>query len=75
MLTLKFWKGTLIRATRTFAQGFLGISSGTGLGFWNLDWKIAVGAGLSGALGSVLMSIDRAPKDPSEDDVQAVEAP
>ena len=72
MLTLLFWKGTLIRATRTFAQTFGAGSLGSGLDLWHIDWKESLGIALAAALGSVLMSIDRAPKDPSEDDIQAV---
>ncbi|MBB3752630.1 hypothetical protein FHT44_005142 [Mycolicibacterium sp. BK634] len=69
MLTFKFWKGTAIRAVRTFAQTFGAGSLGNGLDLWHLDWKASLGVALGAAVGSVLMSIDRAPQDPSEQDV------
>lgn len=72
MLTLSFWRGTFIRAVRTFAQTFGAGSLGSGLSLWTLDWRESLGIALMAALGSVLMSIDRAPKDPSEDAIQPV---
>ncbi|MFD9211581.1 holin [Streptomyces sp. NPDC059544] len=51
MTTAAFWKATLERMVRTFAQAVLGVVSADQLGVLDVDWGQAVSVG---ALASVL---------------------
>lgn len=59
LFTAMFWRQSLQRAIRTFAQGMLAVLGGSAFNVWAADWKNAIGVGLGASALSVLMSIDR----------------
>lgn len=62
MFTVQFWKETLERAVKTFAQSII-LATGLGAGFnlFQMDWGLALGFGGGGALLSILTSLGSAP--------------
>lgn len=62
MFTVQFWKETLERAIKTFAQSILlGTGLGEGLNLFDVDFGLALGFGGGGALLSLLTSVASAP--------------
>jgi hypothetical protein len=57
MWTARFWKGTLERAIKTFAQAEIALMSGDGLGLLDIDWNTAASVGALAALLSLLTSL------------------
>ncbi|MFH9013958.1 holin [Streptomyces sp. NPDC017943] len=57
LTTGAFWKATIERAVRTFAQGTLGAVSADGLGLLDVDWGDAFGIGGLAAALAVLTAI------------------
>lgn len=57
IFTKEFWKATVTRAVRTFAQGMLG-AIGTGVvGIIDVNWLQAASLGAGSAVVSVIMSV------------------
>lgn len=59
LFTAMFWRQSLQRAIRTFAQGMLAVLGGSAFNVWSADWQNAVGVGMGAAVLSLLMSVDR----------------
>jgi len=59
LFTALFWRQSLQRAIRTFAQGMLAVLGGSAFNVWAADWQNAVGVGLGASVLSLLMSVDR----------------
>lgn len=58
MWTIAFWKETADRAIKSAAQAvILGLGFGEGLNAFTVDWKLAAGFALGGALLSLLTSV------------------
>ncbi|MEV5444055.1 holin [Streptomyces sp. NPDC052644] len=57
MTTSAFWKATLERMVRTFAQAVLGAVSADQLGILDVDWGQAAGVGGLAAVLSLLTSV------------------
>lgn len=57
MTTSAFWKATLERMIRTFAQAVLGAVSADQLGILDVDWGQAAGIGGLAAVLSLLTSV------------------
>lgn len=70
MFTLEFWKATLIRAIRTFAESMLAYIGTGALVLKDVDWLAALSAGGLGFVIAVLMAlatgIPEAPKEAKE---------
>lgn len=70
MFTLEFWKATLIRAIRTFAESMLAYIGTGALVLKDVDWLAALSAGGLGFVIAVLMAlatgIPEAPKQAKE---------
>ena len=62
-----FWLGVAERAVKTAAQAMLAVLT-TGAVVWGLDWKQAVGVGITAAVVSVLTAL----ADPERTDVATV---
>ena len=60
MFTKIFWKDAIERAIRTFAQGFLSITTLDSTGAMSSNWKQALLAGGVAAILSIVMSLARA---------------
>lgn len=62
MFTVQFWKETLERAVKSFAQAIILVTGlGEGLNLFSVDFGLALGFGGGGALLSVLTSLASAP--------------
>lgn len=62
MWTFSFWMETLDRAVKSGAQAvILGLSLGEGLNAFSVDYRLAAGFVLGGAILSVLTSLVSAP--------------
>ncbi|WP_329013270.1 holin [Micromonospora rifamycinica] len=61
MWTSQFWKQTLERAIKTFAQGSLALLAGDGLGVLDVDWGDVASVGALAAIASVLTSLVSVP--------------
>ena len=57
MMTGAFWKATLERMIRTFAQAALALLGGDGLGLVDIDWGQAVSIGGLAAVAALLTAI------------------
>lgn len=58
MFTIAFWKDAAERAMKTAAQAVIaGLAIGEGFNAFAVDWQLALGLALGGALLSVLTSI------------------
>jgi hypothetical protein len=57
MFTKSFWKQTAERAVKSAAQGVAAVWVGDGFNVLSADWKVTLGAALTGAGLSVLTSI------------------
>lgn len=57
MFTIAFLSGLAERAVKTFAQSLLAVIGVTGLGFGDVDWRLALSAAGLAALASVLTSV------------------
>ena len=57
MFTLEFWKATLIRAIRTFAESMLAYIGTGALVLKDVDWLAALSAGGLGFVIAVLMAL------------------
>ena len=67
MFTWEFWKATLIRAIRTFAEAMLAYIGTGAIVLKDVDWLAALSAGAMGFVIAVLMAlatgIPEAPKE------------
>ena len=67
MFTKDFWKATLIRSIRTFAEAMLAYIGTGAIVLKDVDWLAALSAGVMGAVIAVLMAlatgIPEAPKE------------
>ncbi len=62
MWTIVFWKETADRGIKSAAQAvILGLGLGEGLNAFTVDWRLALGFALGGALLSLLTSVISAP--------------
>ena len=62
MFSLSFWKDAVERAVKSAAQAVLLALGGSEVAnLFTIDWRIALGAALAGALISLLTSIASAP--------------
>ena len=70
MFTKEFWKATLVRAIRTFAEAMLAYIGTGAIVLKDVDWLAALSAGVLGAVIAVLMAlatgIPEAPKEKTE---------
>ncbi|GAQ64039.1 holin [Streptomyces scabiei] len=57
MTTRAFWKATLERMVRTFAQAVLALLGGDGLGLIDVDWGQAFSIGGLAAVAALLTAI------------------
>jgi len=57
MFTKEFWKETLERAVKTFAQFILVLGGAEAFNVFELDWQTNLGLALGGVLMSVATSI------------------
>ena len=57
MFTKEFWKATLIRAIRTFAEAMLAFIGTGAIVLKDVDWLAALSAGGMGAVIAVLMAL------------------
>lgn len=57
MMTRAFWKATLERMIRTFAQAVLALLGGDGLGLIDVDWGQAFSIGGLAAVAALLTAI------------------
>ncbi|MEH0431296.1 holin [Streptomyces stelliscabiei] len=57
MTTRAFWKATLERMVRTFAQAVLALLGGDGLGLIDVDWGQALSIGGLAAVAALLTAI------------------
>jgi len=57
MFTGAFWKATVERMIRTFAQAVLGVAGGDGLGIVDVDWGGALSVGGLAAVLALLTAI------------------
>lgn len=57
MNTLAFWKATVERAVRTFAQSALALFAGDGIGLVDVDWGEVASVGGLAAVAAVLTAI------------------
>lgn len=57
MFTLEFWKATLIRAIRTFAESMLAYIGTGAIVLKDVDWLAALSAGGLGFVIAVLMAL------------------
>lgn len=57
MFTKEFWKATLIRAIRTFAEAMLAYIGTGALVLKDVDWLAALSAGAFGAICAVLLAL------------------
>lgn len=68
LFTWEFWKATLIRAVRTFAESMLAYIGTGAVVLGDVNWLAALSAGAFGAVCAVLLAlstgIPEAPKDP-----------
>ena len=70
MFTLEFWKATLVRAVRTFAESMLAYIGTGAIVLKDVDWLAALSAGGLGFVIAILMAlatgIPEAPKEKTE---------
>ena len=57
MLTWEFWKATLIRAVRTFAESMLAFIGSGAIVLKDVDWLAALSAGGLGFVLAVLLAL------------------
>ncbi len=58
MFTVAFWRDAVERALKTAAQAvILGLSLGEGFNAFEVDWQLALGFAIGGAVLSLLTSI------------------
>jgi len=57
MFTKEFWKETLERAVKTFAQFILVLGGAEAFNVFELDWQTNLGLALGGVLMSIATSI------------------
>lgn len=57
MFTLEFWRATLVRAVRTFAESMLAYIGTGAIVLNDVDWLAALSAGGLGAVIAVLMAL------------------
>lgn len=57
MLSAAFWKATVERMVRTFAQAVLALLGGDGLGVLDVDWGQALSVGGLAAILALLTAI------------------
>ena len=57
MFTLEFWKATLVRAIRTFAESMLAYIGTGAIVLKDVDWLAALSAGGLGFVIAVLMAL------------------
>ena len=57
MFTWEFWKATLIRAVRTFAEAMLAYIGTGAIVLKDVDWLAALSAGGFGAICAVLLAL------------------
>lgn len=57
MFTKEFWKATLIRAIRTFAESMLAFIGTGAIVLKDVDWLAALSAGGFGAICAVLLAL------------------
>ena len=57
MFTLEFWKATLVRAIRTFAESMLAYIGTGAIVLKDVDWLAALSAGGLGFIIAVLMAL------------------
>ena len=57
MFTKEFWKATLVRAIRTFAEAMLSYIGTSAIVLKDVDWLAALSAGGFGAVCAVLLAL------------------
>ena len=57
MFTKEFWKATLVRAIRTFAEAMLAYIGTGAIVLPDVDWLAALSAGAFGAVCAVLLAL------------------
>ncbi len=58
MFTVAFWRDAVERALKTAAQAvILGLSLGEGFNAFEVDWQLALGFAIGGAVLSLLTSV------------------
>lgn len=57
MFSLEFWKATLIRAVRTFAESMLAYIGTGAIVLKDVDWLAALSAGALGFVIAILMAL------------------
>ena len=57
MFTKEFWKATLVRAIRTFAEAMLAYIGTGAIVLKDVDWLAALSAGAFGAVCAVLLAL------------------
>lgn len=57
MFTWEFWKATLIRAVRTFAEAMLAYIGTGAIVLKDVDWLAALSAGGFGAICAILLAL------------------
>ena len=57
MFTWEFWKATLIRAIRTFAESMLAFIGAGAVVLKDVDWLASLSAGAFGAVCAVLLAL------------------
>ncbi len=62
MFTVAFWRDAVERALKTAAQAvILGLGLGEGFNAFDVDWQLALGFAIGGAVLSLLTSVASAP--------------
>ena len=57
MFTWEFWKATLVRAVRTFAEAMLSFIGTSALVLKDVDWLAALSAGGLGFICAILLAL------------------
>ena len=57
MFTIEFWKATLVRAIRTFAESMLAFIGTGAIVLKDVDWLAALSAGALGFVLAVLLAL------------------
>ena len=57
VFTKEFWKATLVRAIRTFAESMLAFIGTGAIVLKDVDWLAALSAGAFGAICAVLLAL------------------
>lgn len=57
LFTVSFWKDATERAVKSLAQAVVLVLGGDAVDVWHVNWQTVVGAGLGGALLSLMTSL------------------